>query len=163
MTSHQTVTLGRGRHSDPSKGACVMELASMLAGERFSDHPRSVCPVIARYLRALNDGLDDERRQGLYGLAANVVGTAGSRRERARRRTLCRKRNLELRRDSSRADRFFAALLRDEAAEACAAAFLEAELYDEAIAFASELCGPDAHAELLGAAPAARVARDRAG
>jgi hypothetical protein len=153
MTSHQTVTLGRGRHSDPSKGACVMELASMLAGERFSDHPRSVCPVIGRYLRGLNDGLDDERRQDLYGLAAAVVGTSGGRRERARRRAMCRKRNLELRSGSSRADRFFAALLRDEAAEACASAFLDAESYDEALEFTFELIGSDPRGELLGSAP----------
>lgn len=159
MTSHQTVILGRGRHSDPSKGACVMELASMLAGERFSDHPRSVCPVIGRYLRALNDGLDDERRQELYALAAAVVGTAGDRRERSRRRAECRRRNLELRSGSSRADRFFAALLRDEAAEACASAYLEAERYDEAIAFASELVGCGAEAEFLGS-PAERVVQE---
>jgi hypothetical protein len=149
MTSHQTVILGRGRHSDPSKGACVMELASMLAGERFSDHPRSVCPVIGRYLRALNDGLDDERRQGLYALAAAVVGTSGGRRERARRRALCRRRNHELRSASSRTDRFFATLLRDEAAEACASAYLESERYDEALAFASDLIGSDRGDESL--------------
>jgi hypothetical protein len=162
MTSHQTVILGRGRHSDPSKGACVMELASMLAGERFSDHPRAVCPVIGRYLRALNDGLDDERRQDLYALAAAVVGTASSRRERTRRRAQCRKRNLELRSSSSRADRFFAALLRDEAAEACASAYIEAERYDEAIAFACELIGADLHAQLLGSS-AERVVQEPGG
>jgi hypothetical protein len=67
-----------------------MELASMLAAEPFSDHPRSVCPVIAAFLRAYNDGLPDDRRQDLYGYAAKVVGTASGRRvRRARaRRTL---------------------------------------------------------------------------
>jgi hypothetical protein len=139
-----------------------MELASMLAGERFSDHPRAVCPVIGRYLRALNDGLDDERRQDLYALAAAVVGTASSRRERTRRRAQCRKRNLELRSSSSRADRFFAALLRDEAAEACASAYIEAERYDEAIAFACELIGADLHAQLLGSS-AERVVQEPGG
>jgi hypothetical protein len=162
MTSHQTVTLGRGRHSDPSKGACVMELASMLAGERFSDHPRSVCPVIGRYLRALNDGLDDERRQGLYALAAAVVGTSGGRRERSRRRALCRRRNLDLRSTSSRSDRFFAALLRDEAAEACASAYLESERYEDAFAFASELIGSDPSHELLDG-PRERVLQEPGG
>lgn len=52
-----------------------MELASMLAGEPFSDHPRSVCPVIGAFLRAYNDRLDDSRRQDLYAYAAKVVGT----------------------------------------------------------------------------------------
>jgi len=32
-----------------------MELASMLAGEPFSDHPDSVCPTIAGFLRAYNE------------------------------------------------------------------------------------------------------------
>ena len=55
--SHQTVRLSRGRHQGPDQGACVMELASMLAGEPFSDHPGSACPVIGAFLRAYNDGL----------------------------------------------------------------------------------------------------------
>src|SRR6266702_1305133 len=31
--------LSRGKHRSPRKGACFMELASYLAGERWSDHP----------------------------------------------------------------------------------------------------------------------------
>lgn len=74
--SHQTIKLGRGKHSSPEGGACVMELASMLAGERFSDHPRSVSRVIGAFLRGYNDTLDDDRRQDLYAYAAMAVGTA---------------------------------------------------------------------------------------
>ena len=77
--SHQTIKLSRGRHSSPERGACVMELASMLAGEGFSDHPRSVSRPIASFLRAYNDLLDDRRREDLYGYAAQAVGTASSR------------------------------------------------------------------------------------
>src|SRR5215469_1747986 len=77
--SHQTIKLGRGRHSSPEHGACVMELASMLAGEVFSDHPRSVSRPIASFLRGYNDLLDDRRREDLYGYAAQAVGTADSR------------------------------------------------------------------------------------
>ncbi|HET6869342.1 MAG TPA: hypothetical protein VFH80_25755 [Solirubrobacteraceae bacterium] len=83
--THQTVRLSRGKHSSEEHGACVMELASMLAGEPFSDHPQSVCPVIAAVLRAYNDWVDDERRQELYEYAAKVVGSRASTRiERAR-------------------------------------------------------------------------------
>jgi hypothetical protein len=83
--THQTVRLGKGRHSSPDHGACVMELASMLAGESFTDHPRSVSPVIATFLRSYNDMVDDDRRQDLYRYAAEVVGTARDERaERAR-------------------------------------------------------------------------------
>jgi len=76
--SHQTIKLKRGRHTSPHYGACVMELASMLAGEPFSDQPRSVSPTLAAFLRTFNDMLDDERRQALYSVAARSVGTAGS-------------------------------------------------------------------------------------
>jgi hypothetical protein len=76
--THQTIKLSKGRHSSPDEGACVMELASMLAGEAFSDHPKSACPVIGSFLRTYNDSVDDERRQALYAHAAQVVGTRGS-------------------------------------------------------------------------------------
>jgi hypothetical protein len=78
-TSYQTIKLSRGRHSSPEHGACVMELASMLAGEPFSDHPRSVSRPIASFLRAYNDLVDDDRRADLYRYAAQTVGSAGSR------------------------------------------------------------------------------------
>jgi hypothetical protein len=76
--AHQTIKLSRGRHSSPREGACVMELASMLAGEPFSDHPAAVCPVIGACLRAYNDWTDDEHRRDLYPYAAKVVGTCSS-------------------------------------------------------------------------------------
>lgn len=86
-TSHQTIRLSKGKHASPEEGACVMELASMLAGEPFSDRPASVCPVIAGFLRAYNDRIDDERRQDLYAYASQVVGSrAGADVERARER-----------------------------------------------------------------------------
>ena len=73
--SYQTIKLSTGRHSSPEVGACVMELASMLAGEPFTDQPASVCPVIGSFLRAYNDLVDDNRRQDLYAYAAKVVGS----------------------------------------------------------------------------------------
>ena len=76
--SHQTIKLSRGRHSSPEHGACVMELASMLAGEGFTDHPRSVSRPIASFLRGYNDLLDDRRRADLYRYAAQTVGTVTS-------------------------------------------------------------------------------------
>jgi hypothetical protein len=76
--TYQTIRLSRGNHKSPQEGACVMELASMLAGEPFSDHPATACPVIASLLRTYNDVLDDEPRQELYGYAAKAVGSRGS-------------------------------------------------------------------------------------
>jgi|SRR5829696_6222695 len=85
--SHQTIRLSKGKHATAAEGACVMELASILAGEPFSDRPASVCPVVAGFLRAYNDRIDDERRQDLYRYASEVVGTrAGADVERSRER-----------------------------------------------------------------------------
>lgn len=53
----------------------MMELASMLAHEPFSDRPESVSPVIAGFLRSYNDHVSPERRQDLFRYAASVVGT----------------------------------------------------------------------------------------
>lgn len=74
-TTHQTTRLSAGKHRSPAQGACVMELSSMLAGERFTDAPASVCPVIRDFLRSYNDRIDDERRQDLYACAAAIVGS----------------------------------------------------------------------------------------
>ena len=74
-TTHQTTRLSTGKHSSPAQGACVIELASMLAGERFTDAPASVCPVIRDFLRSYNDRIDHGRRQDLYACAAAIVGS----------------------------------------------------------------------------------------
>jgi hypothetical protein len=87
--SHQTVTLARGKHASPAGGACVMELASMLAGEPFTDRPASVCPVIAAFLRSYNDAIDDRRRQDLYRYASAAVGSRASAEVTRRRAERC--------------------------------------------------------------------------
>jgi hypothetical protein len=71
--SFQTVKLARGRHAAPQQGVCTVELASMLAGERFTDQPRSACPAVAAFVRGYNDAIDDARRQDLYAIAAMLV------------------------------------------------------------------------------------------
>jgi hypothetical protein len=83
------VRLARGRHRTPDGGACVMELASMLAGERFSDRPRCVDPVIAAFLRAFNDRLDTRSREALRPYARAVLCTRGDRRVTRARRARC--------------------------------------------------------------------------
>jgi hypothetical protein len=37
--------LSPGKHRSPRTGACFMELASLLAGERWSDHPACTHPL----------------------------------------------------------------------------------------------------------------------
>lgn len=67
-------TLSSGRHRNPRKGACFMEMASYLAGERWSDHPRCTHPLLAALARETNDRLGDDARQALVPLIPSVVG-----------------------------------------------------------------------------------------
>lgn len=66
--------LARGRHRRPTKGACFMELASFLAGERWSDHPSCTHPLLATLARTVNDQMSDEGRQRLAPLVPSVIG-----------------------------------------------------------------------------------------
>ena len=66
--------LSRGRHGNPRKGACFMELASMLAGERWSDRPACTHPLLAAVARHVNDYTSDEGRQRLAVLIPSVIG-----------------------------------------------------------------------------------------
>ena len=66
--------LSRGRHRTPRKGACFMEMASFLAGERWSDHPSCTHPVLATLARCVNDMLDDTSRQRIGTMIPEVVG-----------------------------------------------------------------------------------------
>lgn len=61
----------------------------MLAGERFTDRPRCVDPVIAAFLRTLNDRLAPRERQRLLPYASAAVNTRSTRRVRRARRRLC--------------------------------------------------------------------------
>lgn len=63
----------------------------MLAGERFTDRPGAVCPLIAGYLRALNDALGDAERRVLVPFASAAVGTVTDAGTRQRRLEWCRR------------------------------------------------------------------------
>ena len=54
--------LSRGKHRSARKGACFMELASFLAGERWSDHPQCTHPLLASVARMVNDATSDDAR-----------------------------------------------------------------------------------------------------
>ena len=66
--------LSRGRHRRPSRGACFMEFASFLAGEKWSDHPSCTHPLLATLARNVNDQMSDAGRQRLLQLVPSVVG-----------------------------------------------------------------------------------------
>ena len=69
--------LSRGKHRSPKRGACFMEFASFLAGERWSDHPSCTHPLLAQLARQVNDELSDGDRQRLVRLVPSVVGRRG--------------------------------------------------------------------------------------
>jgi hypothetical protein len=66
--------LSRGKHRTPRKGACFMEFASYLAGERWSDHPDCTHPLLASLARCVNDQTSDAGRQRLVPLIPSVIG-----------------------------------------------------------------------------------------
>ena len=70
--------LSAGRHRNPRKGACFMEMASFLAGEKWSDHPACTHPLLASLARLVNDSLDDVDRSRLVTLIPDVVGLVGN-------------------------------------------------------------------------------------
>jgi hypothetical protein len=70
--------LSRGRHRTPRHGACYMELASLLAGEPWSDHPACTHPLLAQLAQRVNDRTSDAGRQQLLPLIPSVVGRRGN-------------------------------------------------------------------------------------
>ena len=68
--------LDRGGHRSPDQGACLMEYVSVLAGTRFSDHPRCTHPALAQLARVVNDEVvDPAARSRLAVLAPDLIGT----------------------------------------------------------------------------------------
>jgi len=71
-------TLTAGRHRNARSGACFMEFASYLAGERWSDHPRCTHALLAALARDVNDLTPDEARARLMPLVNRVIGLTAS-------------------------------------------------------------------------------------
>jgi hypothetical protein len=66
--------LSRGKHRNARKGACFMEMASVLAAERWSDSPKCTHPLLAHLARMVNDASTDAHRSELAVLIPDVVG-----------------------------------------------------------------------------------------
>jgi hypothetical protein len=69
--------LSAGRHRNAKRGACFMEYASYLAGERWSDRPACTHPALASLARLINDLTSDDARSALATLIPSVVGLDG--------------------------------------------------------------------------------------
>lgn len=69
--------LGAGEHrGGPKTGACFMEFASFLAGEKWSDNPECANKMLAHVSITINDAVGDSARQRLLPLIPRVIGTA---------------------------------------------------------------------------------------
>jgi hypothetical protein len=84
-----SVRLHPGSHRSSRDGVCLMELASVMADERFSDRPRCVCVVIAAFLRDWNDRSGHAERQNLRPYARRVIGSRARRGVTHLRRDVC--------------------------------------------------------------------------
>ena len=69
--------LSRGRHRTPRRGASLTEVASLLAGEPWSDRPGCTHPLLAALARLVNDHTSDARRHELLTLAADLADRRG--------------------------------------------------------------------------------------
>jgi hypothetical protein len=72
------IDLDRGQHAALAQGACLMEAAAYMAGERWSDAPQCASPVIGGLLRTWNDLLPRRPRQELKRHLPRVVGSRGT-------------------------------------------------------------------------------------
>lgn len=70
-------TLSAGRHRNPRQGACFMEFASYLAGERWSDHPACTHFLLATLARDVNDLTTNDARDALMPQVTRVIGLTG--------------------------------------------------------------------------------------
>src|SRR3990170_112662 len=69
--------LSRGKHRSARKGACFMEMASVLANEPWSDHPKCTHPLLGSMARLVNDNTSDGDRGELAVMIPSVVGLQG--------------------------------------------------------------------------------------
>src|SRR3954462_7083626 len=69
--------LSPGKHRSPRSGGCFMEIASFLAGDRWSDHPKCTDPALAELCRCVNDVMPDSTRSRLSLMIPSVIGTGG--------------------------------------------------------------------------------------
>lgn len=64
-----------GNHASRDDGTCAMEMVAWLSGEPHTDRPAGVCPIIAAFVRGINDGAKEERRDELIPHLPNLIGT----------------------------------------------------------------------------------------
>ncbi|MCK8433506.1 hypothetical protein G3I77_10790 [Streptomyces sp. D2-8] len=64
---------GRFAHLHPEDGACLMEVAALLASGRLTDSPPGTHPALVALARVVNDSVGDDARHALWPLAADLA------------------------------------------------------------------------------------------
>lgn len=80
--------LSVGSHNEGERELCAMELVAFMERLPHSDSPPCTCPVLAAYVRVLNDRMDDATRQLLLPYLPRLVGTVDKAQEAERARRL---------------------------------------------------------------------------
>lgn len=78
MLDLNTLVLKAGSHPNRRSGVCVMEAVAWLAGEPHSDRPECASPVVAAFLRHLNDQMPPVVRQQLKPLIPRIAVSRAS-------------------------------------------------------------------------------------
>jgi hypothetical protein len=76
--------LDTSSHSTRDDGVCLLEAVAWFAGEKHTDRPSCVSPVLRDFGISLNDRFPDDKRQLLVPLIPELVGTAGDGHDEAR-------------------------------------------------------------------------------
>jgi hypothetical protein len=74
-SSHQPADLSDEQIAANGDAACLLEAVAYVAGEKWTDEPQCVSPVLGVFGRNLNDILPDDRRQELVPLIPKLLGT----------------------------------------------------------------------------------------
>ncbi len=89
FTAITEVRLDGGAHDRPEDGMCAMEMVAWFNGEPHSAHPACTSPVLASYVRMINDSMPDDLRDTLLKpLLPRLVGTVSQEHEQARAEAL---------------------------------------------------------------------------
>jgi hypothetical protein len=75
FTDVQLPPLQKGSHTSPKAGLCAMEMIAFMERLPHSDAPACTCPVIAAYVRVLNDEMPDRLRPRLLPYLSPLVGS----------------------------------------------------------------------------------------
>jgi hypothetical protein len=67
--------LSDGSHENPSQGACVMEYASILAGEEFTDNPMCSHKNVTHIAQLVNDLLPPDERHRILEHLPRIMNT----------------------------------------------------------------------------------------